>query len=367
MKITESQVIDALKSVHEPDLRKDIISLNLVSNIKIDDQKISFKLKISNPALHNRKRVEDACIFNLERNISKGIEVEIEFEGIPKSETDPSIRKTLPGVKNIIAVSSGKGGVGKSTVTANLAVGLVKKGYKVGLVDADIHGPSMPLMLGCEKEKPTMTKIGEKELIQPVEAHGVKLLSIGFFADPNQAIVWRGAMASKALKQMFSDANWGDLDYMIIDLPPGTGDIHLSIVQQVPLSGAIVVSTPQPIALADAKKGVNMFQLESINVPVLGIVENMSYFTPAELPENKYYIFGQEGAQNLATQLDVPLLAEIPIVQSIREAGDVGRPAVLQEGTPTSIAMDLMCANVVERVNWRNNNLEPTKIVEMTR
>ncbi|HAA00546.1 MAG TPA: chromosome partitioning protein, partial [Flavobacteriales bacterium] len=269
------------------------------------------------------------------------------------------------GVKNIVAIASGKGGVGKSTITANLAAGLAKKGYKVGLIDADIYGPSMPIMFDVQHEKPVALEIDGRSMIKPVESYGVKLLSIGFFAELDQAIVWRGAMASKALTQMFRDTHWGELDYMLIDLPPGTGDIHLSLVQLVPLTGAVVVSTPQQIALADAKKGVSMFQLDSIKVPVLGMIENMAYFTPAELPENKYYIFGQGGARQLAEQIDVPFLGEVPLVQSIRESGDAGRPAVLQEGTPTAIAFDLIVANFVERVNWRNTHMAPTKPVEM--
>jgi ATP-binding protein involved in chromosome partitioning len=363
--ITKEQVLDALKHIIEPDLKKDIVSLNLVSDIDIKDNDISFKLKISNPAMHNRKRMEEACAFNIDRFIAKGINVSVEISGISSQEADPNLRKVLPGVKNIIAVASGKGGVGKSTITANLAVGLAKKGYKVGLIDADIYGPSMPIMLDCAFEKPQMTEIEGKSYIKPVDAHGVKMMSIGFFSELNQAIVWRGAMASKAIKQMFNDTYWGELDYMLIDLPPGTGDIHLTLVQLAPITGAVIVSTPQEIALADARKGINMFQLDTIKVPILGLIENMAYFTPDELPDNKYYIFGKDGVKNLAEQMDINFLGEIPIVQSIREAGDSGRPAVLQEGTPTSIAFDLLTANLIERVGWRNKNLDPTTIVQM--
>lgn len=366
MNITPEQVLDALKNVIEPDLKKDIVSLGLVSDIKIEGMDISFNLRISNPALHSKKRMEQACVFNLERFISKEIEAEISISGIGSEETDPNLRKILPGVKNIVAVASGKGGVGKSTVTANIAISLAKKGYKVGLIDADIYGPSMPLMMDCAYDKPTMVDVDGKSYIAPVETHGVKVMSIGFFADLNQAIVWRGAMASKAIRQMFIDTYWGELDYMLIDLPPGTGDVHLTLVQLVPITGAVIVSTPQAIALADVKKGIHMFKMPNINVPVLGVVQNMAYFTPAELPDNKYYIFGKDGVKELCEQIDVKLLGEIPLVQSIREAGDSGTPIAAQEGTPSAIAFDLLSANVIEQINWRNNNMKPTKVVKMT-
>ncbi len=365
MSFSKEEVLHALEHVIEPDLKKDIVSLGLVSDVSIDGENIHLKLKISNPAMHNRKRMEEAVTFNLERKLGKDIKVVAEISGISSQEADPNLRKVLPGVKNIIAVASGKGGVGKSTVTTNLAIGLAKKGYKVGLIDADIYGPSMPIMLDCPNEKPVMTEIDGKSYIKPIDTYGIKLMSIGFFTELNKAIVWRGAMASKAIRQMFMDTHWGELDYMLIDLPPGTSDIHLTIVQLAPITGAVIVSTPQEIALADARKGINMFELDNIKVPVLGLVENMSYFTPAELPDNKYYIFGKDGVKNLAEGMNVPLLGEIPLVQSIREAGDVGNPAVLQEGTPSSIAFDLLAANVVERVAWRNKNIEPTKVVKM--
>lgn len=362
--ITQEELLKALENVQEPDLKKDIVSLKLVEEISIDGNKISFSVKVNNPALHNRKRMEEACKFAIERNHGSIFEVTVNVKALGVDRA-PEQRSVLPGVKNIIAIASGKGGVGKSTITANLAAGLAKKGFKVGLIDADIYGPSVPIMFDVQHEKPMMVEIDGKSLIKPVESYGVKLLSIGFFADLNQAIVWRGAMASKAINQMFKDTHWGELDYLLIDLPPGTGDIHLSIVQVVPLTGVVIVSTPQDIALADARKGVGMFKLDSIKVPILGIVENMAYFTPAELPENKYYIFGKEGAKILAEQLEVPFLGEIPLVQSIRESGDAGRPAVLQEGTPTQIAFDLLVANLIERVNWRNHHMEPTKVVQM--
>jgi ATP-binding protein involved in chromosome partitioning len=365
MSISKEQIIEALRNVVEPDLKKDIVTLDLVHNIKIEDNRVSFDVHVSNPAMHSRRRMEEACVFNVERACGKDLGVYVNVTGLPEDRA-PELRKVLPGVKNIIAIASGKGGVGKSTITANLAVGLAKKGFKVGLVDADIYGPSMPLMFDLVHERPTTVTIDEKNLIRPLENYGVKVLSIGFFADAMQAIVWRGPMASKALNQMFKDTYWGELDYLLIDLPPGTGDIHLSLVQAIPLSGAIIVSTPQEVALADAKKGVGMFQLDAINVPVLGIVENMAWFTPAELPDNKYYIFGRDGASKLADQLEISLLGQIPLVQSICESGDVGRPAILQDNTPTSKAFEELVDKFVERVEWRNENLEPTKMVKMT-
>lgn len=348
--ITEDKVIEALSKVTEPDLKKDIIQLNLVSDLKIDGTNISFTVKVHNPAMHSKKRMEEACRFALQRILGENVKAQITV--IPLGEIrSPEQRSILPGVKHVIAVASGKGGVGKSTITANLAAGLAKKGYTVGLIDADIYGPSIPIMFDCQQEKPVAIDVDGKSYIKPIESYGVKLLSIGFFADLNQAIVWRGPMASKALTQLFKDAWWGQLDYMLIDLPPGTGDIHLSLVQVAPLSGVIIVSTPQEIALADARKGIDMFRLDSINIPILGIVENMAWFTPAELPDNKYYIFGKDGAKQLAEKMQIALLGQIPLVQSIRESGDAGRPAVLQENTPTAIAFDLLVTNFVEQLS----------------
>lgn len=350
MAITQEQVLEGLSYVIEPDLKKNIIELNLVSNVKIDGNKVTFDLKVSNPAMHSRKRVEDACEHYLKQHVAKDLEVEINTSALSgdPNQREQGQRKHLSEVKNVIAIASGKGGVGKSTISANLAAGLARMGYKVGLVDADIYGPSAPLMFDVVYEKPAVQEIEGKRYMLPVNsAYGVKIMSIGFFADPDQAVVWRGPMASTALEQMFTDVYWGDLDYLLIDLPPGTGDIHLSLVKQAPLTGAIVVSTPQPVALADAKKGVSMFRLESINVPVMGIVENMSYFVPEDMPEKKYYIFGKDGAKELAEKMETPLLAQIPLVQGIREAGDAGRPAVLQEATIAAKAFDELAQKVV--------------------
>lgn len=346
MKITEEALYQALSKVIEPDIKKDIVELDLVQEVVIDEDAISIIVEVSNPAMHSRKRMEEAVVFQVKQAL--GNEVKVHVSVRPISGARGGLRKVLPFVKHIVAVASGKGGVGKSTITANLAVGLAQRGLKVGLVDADIYGPSMPMMFDVQQEKPRVKQVDGKNLIVPVESHGVQMLSIGFFADPSQAIAWRGPMASKALDQLFKDADWGHLDVMLVDLPPGTGDIHLSLVQAVPLSGAIVVSTPQPVALIDARKGVGLFQLPSINVPVLGIVENMSWFAAAQgaegrtlqdTPEqDRQYIFGKGGAAKLAEELKVPLLAEVPLVQSVREAADVGRPAVLQGDTPAAQA-----------------------------
>lgn len=360
--LTQEEILKALATVVEPDLKKDIVSLNLVKNISITDKAISFTVQVSNPAMHSRKRMEEACSFAIERNFGKEVTVDITVEGM-SNERPPELRKVLPGVKNIVAIASGKGGVGKSTITANLAAGLAKKGYKVGLIDADIYGPSAHIMFDVANEKPTTVDVDGVNKIKPIESYGVKILSIGFFADASQAIVWRGPMASKALNQMFKDAHWGELDYMLIDLPPGTGDIHLTLVGAVPLSGAVIVSTPQEVALADAKKGVGMFQLDSINVPVIGLVENMAYFTPAELPDNKYYIFGKEGAQKLAAQLDLPVLGQIPLVQSICESGDAGRPAVLQENTTTGKAFEMLTDNFVNTLTSMQDKKQTVSLV----
>lgn len=348
MELSRENILEVLGNIMDPDLKKDIVSLNFVEELRIEEQLIVTTVYSSNPALHARKRLQEAVEFNLGRVFS-GVTIQCTVLALP-SEAKEAHRKILPEVKNIIAIASGKGGVGKSTVTANLAGGLAKAGYRVGIVDADIYGPSMPTMFDVVHERPTMIDIEGTPKISPVVAYGIKILSIGFFTDQDNAVVWRGPMAAKALTQMFTDAEWGKLDYLLIDLPPGTGDIHLSLVQTVPLDGAVIVSTPQEVALADARKGINMFKLESINVPVIGVVENMAWFTPAELPENKYFIFGRDGAKNLAEGMKVPLLGQIPLVQSVREAGDVGKPAVFQDNTPTSSAFEELVRIFVQEV-----------------
>lgn len=357
MEITRESVLSVLGSITEPDLKKDIVSANLVEELVIDGKSIRLKVLISNPAMHARKRMQEAISFNLKNAFGNDLEVNSEVVGLP-AESKAAHRKILPQVKKIIAIASGKGGVGKSTVTANLAGGLAKAGYRVGIVDADIYGPSMPTMFDVVDERPTMIDVDGQPMINPVVSYGIKLLSIGFFTEQDNAVVWRGPMAAKALTQMFTDAYWGELDFLLIDLPPGTGDIHLSLVQTVPLDGAVIVSTPQEVALADARKGVNMFKLDSINVPVIGMIENMAWFTPAELPDNKYYIFGRDGAKNLAIGMNVPFLGQIPLVQGVREAGDAGRPAVFQENTPMAKAFDELVSTFVQEVNAdkaRNN------------
>ncbi len=349
MAITREQILEVLGSIIEPDLKKDIVTLNLVEDIQIEGNKIKLLVNIFNTALHAKKRMQEALIFNLKRVLGDDVEVEANIKAMPK-ESKETHRKILPEVKNIIAIASGKGGVGKSTVTANLAGGLAKAGYKVGVIDADIYGPSMPTMFDVVKERPSMIDVDGKSMINPVMAYGLKLLSIGFFTEMDDAVIWRGPMAAKAMSQMFTDAYWGELDYLLIDLPPGTGDIHLSLVGLVPLDGAVIVSTPQEVALADARRGVNMFQLETINVPIAGIVENMAWFTPAELPENKYFLFGKDGAKNLAENMKVPFLGHIPLVQSVREAGDVGIPAVFQENTISAQAFEELTNTFVDQV-----------------
>jgi ATP-binding protein involved in chromosome partitioning len=318
--------------------------------------------------MHIKKRAEDDIRKTIHDLVSSEAKVKVNIKvEVPTKENPNQIKgKAIPGIKNIIAVASGKGGVGKSTVTANLAVTLAKMGFSVGVLDADIYGPSMPIMFDVENEKPLSTTVDGKSKMKPIESYGIKILSIGFFTSPSQAVIWRGPMASKALNQMIFDADWGELDFMLLDLPPGTGDIHLSIVQSLPITGVVVVSTPQAVALADAKKGVSMFMSESINVPVLGIIENMAYFTPEELPNNKYYIFGKEGAKNLSEDLQVPFLGEVPIVQSIREAGDYGRPAAMQTGSVIETVFEEITKEVVSQVVSRNENLPPTEAVKIT-
>jgi len=352
MNITKEQVLEALKNVEDPDLKKDLVTLGMIKDLEVEGKNVSFTVVLTTPACPMKELIHKACVNSILHFIDEEAIVNV------KMTADVSSRKSsgpmLPNVKNIIGVASGKGGVGKSTVASNLALALVKLGASVGLVDADIYGPSQTIMFDVMDAKPMIKEINGVNKMIPVESFGVKLLSIGFFVDTSQALVWRGPMASKAVVQLFQEAEWGELDYMIIDLPPGTGDIHLSLVGAVPLNGVVIVSTPQFVALADAKKGVGMFQLPSINVPVLGIVENMAYFSPPEEPEKRYYIFGKDGAKKLAEELEVTLLGEIPLVQSICESGDLGRPAVLQENTPQAIAYMEMARKVAQQVSIQN-------------
>ena len=335
-------------------------------NVQIFGNEVILDFEISNPTLQYKKKIEGLSTQLLQKKFGEELKVKTNFS-IKKVEKEVKIQgNPIPGVKNIIAVSSGKGGVGKSTISANLSVALAKLDYKVGLIDADIYGPSMPIMFDLVGESPKAIDVEGKKKMQPLENYDVKMVSMGFFTELNQAIVWRGPMASKALNQLIWDSHWGELDYLIIDLPPGTGDIHLSLVQAIPLTGAIVVSTPQDIALADARKGVNMFKMDSIDVPVVGIVENMSYFIPEDLPNKKYFIFGKNGAKNLAEQLEINLLAQIPIVQSVREASDAGRPAALQNDTPISNSFINFAKQVVKAVEARNENLPSTEAVKIT-
>lgn len=364
MSLNKQQVAEVLQRVKSPAGNVSITESGELKNIQVFGNEVDIDLEVKSPALNVRKKLEsdiNTVLFEAFRDVK--VRVNISAKPVQQGPQGPP---TMSKVKNIIAVASGKGGVGKSTITANLAVGLAKLGYKVGLVDADIYGPSMPLMFDIVYEKPKVQVIDGKQYMMPVESYGVKVMSIGFFADPRQPIVWRGAMATKALKQMFGDVWWDELDYLLLDLPPGTGDVHLTLVQAVPVTGAVVVSTPQEVALADARKGVAMFQLDSINVPVIGLVENMAWFTPAELPENKYYIFGKDGVKGLSEQLNIPLLGQIPLVQSVREAGDVGRPALLQENTPVATLFKELASAVIQEVENRNTTLEPTKKVEIT-
>tara|TARA_B100001093_G_scaffold120423_1_gene113166 strand:- start:15914 stop:17041 length:1128 start_codon:yes stop_codon:yes gene_type:complete len=368
MNIQKKQIQEALKSVKVKGDEKSLIENNLVTNIVVFGDEVNIDITIHNPTLHAKKKVEVDILKAIHEQVyaKAKIKVLVKVEA-PKQENSNLIRgEKIQGVENIIAIASGKGGVGKSTVTANLAVALQRKGYKVGVVDADIYGPSQHIMFDVEKSRPQASQVNGKPVMLPVESYGVKLVSIGFFAPGSQAVVWRGPMATKALNQIVKDSHWGELDYLLIDLPPGTGDVHLSLVQAVPVTGAVIVSTPQNIALADAKKGVGMFQLDTIQVPVLGIVENMAYFTPEELPENKYYIFGKDGAKNLADDLNLPLLAEIPLVKGIRESADIGRPVVLQEDSISASAFIELADNVVEQIKLRNENISPTQAVKIT-
>ena len=366
MKLDRKEILKALETISIAGEGKNMVESGAVTNVITFGEEVVVDLVLSTPAMHIKKRAEDDIRKLIQDTFLATAKVKVNIMVETAEKANEIKGKAIPGIKNIIAVASGKGGVGKSTVTANLAVTLARMGFKVGVLDADIYGPSMPIMFDVENEKPISIEVDGKSKMKPVESFEVKILSIGFFTAPSQAVIWRGPMAAKALNQMIFDAAWGELDFMLIDLPPGTGDIHLSIMQSLPITGAVVVSTPQAVALADAKKGVSMFMSDSINVPVLGIIENMAYFTPEELPNNKYYIFGKEGAKNLAEDLQVPFLGEIPLVQSIREAGDYGRPAALQTASIIETIFEEVTRNVVRETVARNENLPATEAIKIT-
>jgi ATP-binding protein involved in chromosome partitioning len=368
VKLDKKQIWEALEHITVPGEGSNMVDSGAVRNVQVFGDEVVVDITIKNPSLQARKKTEVSILKVIhERVYEKAkIKVNIQVDAQTAPKVNPIRGKAIPGIRNIVAVASGKGGVGKSTVTANLAVSLAEMGFEVGLLDADIYGPSIPIMFDVAAAKPIAIQVNGKSRMRPVENYGVKVLSIGFFTEPDQAVIWRGPMASKALNQMIFDAHWGELDFLLVDLPPGTGDIHLSIMQSLPITGAVVVSTPQQVALADARKGVAMFRQEAIRVPVLGLLENMAYFTPEELPDHKYYIFGKEGARNLAADMDIPFLGEIPLVQSIREAGDIGRPAALQEGTPTRSAFEAVTRNMVRELVARNTELPPTEAIKIT-
>lgn len=364
MTITKEAIVAALSNVQEPDLGKDLITLNMVEDIQIDGLSVSFTVVLTTPACPLKEMIERACINAIHLLVSKELQVTVNMTARVGSNRKDS-KAVLPGVKNIIAVVSGKGGVGKSTVAVNLALGLAAEGARVGLLDADIYGPSVPIMLGLRGERPMMQQVGDKGMIVPMERFGIKIMSIGLLIDERQAVIWRGPQASSALKQFISDVYWQELDYMVIDMPPGTGDIHLTLVQTVPVTGAVVVSTPQLVAAADAKKAIVMLQQPQINVPILGIVENMAYFTPEELPGHQYYIFGKGGARSLADQFECPFLGEIPIVQSIREGGDQGVPAMVSDDSISKQAFLNVAGNLARNISIRNASLDPTRVVQI--
>ena len=367
MSTHKQEIYKALETLTAPGEGKSLVANNNVKNVVVFGDEVVVDVSISNPTLQAKKKIETEISKAIREQVSEKLQVKVNVSTIAaEKKPSPVQEKKLPGIQNIIAIASGKGGVGKSTITANTAISLSKMGFKVGILDADVYGPSMHLMFDVAQEKPISVQEDGRSKMKPVENYGVKILSLGFFTNPNEAVIWRGPMASKALNQMIFDAAWGTLDFLLIDLPPGTGDIHLSIVQALPITGAVVVSTPQNIALADAKKGVAMFQQKNINVPVLGIVENMSYFTPEELPNNKYYIFGQDGAKNLSQDIEAAFLGEVPLVQGIREAGDIGRPVALQENTLLESAFSSLTKNMLSELLKRNKDLPETEVVKIT-
>ena len=366
MRPNKDKILNLLKNVHLNNEKHDIVTNNSVSNVVVFDNEILIDLEIVNPTLQSKNKVKTLINNVLKGEFKNNFVIKINFiVALPKKKTILNDDKVLADVQNIIAISSGKGGVGKSTVTANLAISLNQMGFSVGILDADIYGPSIPIMFDVNEKKPLASNVNGKSKMKPVENYGIKILSIGFFTRMDQAVIWRGPMASKALNQMIFDADWGELDFLLIDLPPGTGDIHLSIMQSLPISGSVVVSTPQNVALIDARKGVSMFKQENINVPVLGIIENMAYFTPKELPKNKYYLFGKEGAKNLSTDLKVPFLGEVPLIQNIREAGDIGRPASLQESKIIKDIFNKISKNMISELLIRNEKLPATEVIKI--
>ena len=362
MQLTQEAILKALSRVQDPDLKKDLVTLGMIQKIEITDNKVRFNVVLTTPACPLKEIIKNNCLEELEKDFGKGITWELNMTSNVTTIRDDT--PLLPQVKNIIAIASGKGGVGKSTTAVNLAVALAQSGAKVGLIDADISGPSIPTMFNVEGEQPAVTKVGDKNIIIPIFQYGVKLMSIGFLTPTDSAVVWRGPMASSALRQFISDVDWGELDYLLIDLPPGTSDIHLTMVQTLPVTGAVIVTTPQKVALADANKGLSMFRQPQINVPILGVIENMAYFTPEELPDNKYYLFGKEGGRRLAEKYDVPFLGEVPIIQSIRESGDTGFPAVMKNGLTQETYMHL-AQEVARQVAIRNASHGKTAVVEM--
>ena len=363
----KDEIISALKTISVPGEGQNMVESGAVTNVQVFGDEVEVDITTNNPSLQAKKKTEVSILQTIHEKVYEKAKIKVNLKVVAPEQEKPQIKgKPIAGIKNIIAVASGKGGVGKSTITANLAVSLSQMGFEVGILDADIYGPSIPIMFDVENEKPLAVNVDGKSKMKPVSNYGLKILSIGFFTKPDQAVIWRGPMASKALNQMIFDAHWGELDFLLVDLPPGTGDIHLSILQSLPITGAVVVSTPQTIALADARKGIAMFQQESIDVPVLGVVENMAYFTPEELPDNKYYIFGKDGAKNLAEDMDIALLGQVPIVQSVREAGDIGRPAAFQSDTLIAKSFKTLTQNTVTQLVKRNEDLPPTEAVKIT-
>ena len=362
--MTTEKILEALSNVQEPDLGKDLVTLNMVKDIEISENNVSFTVVLTTPACPMKDMISNACVNAIKILVNKEANVKVNFtSNTTTKRTDPG--SVLPKVKNIIAVVSGKGGVGKSTVAANLALALSQGGAKVGLMDADIYGPSVPIMFGLRGERPMMMDVGnDKGMIVPLEKYGIKIMSIGFLVDEKNAVVWRGPMASSAIRQFVTDVFWDELDYLVVDMPPGTGDIHLTLVQTVPVTGVVIVTTPQDVALADAKKGIAMFGQAQVNVPIIGLVENMSYFTPAELPTNKYYIFGKEGGRRLAEEYDLPFLGQIPLVQSIREGGDQGVPIMMSDDAITKKAFEDFTANAVRSIAMRNAQMPKTTPLE---